>query len=75
VVLHDCAPVDAMHVAERVRLHLLEAAGRPRRAWSSASSIGITRRRAAVVSRTGWHWPTARSHAKRQGKNTASYGE
>jgi hypothetical protein len=27
VLLHDCAPVDAMHVAERVRLHLLEAAG------------------------------------------------
>lgn len=76
VLLRDCAPVDAMHVAERVRLHLLEAARQATPSVEFSVSIGI-----AATPRGGsvedWLALADRAlyHAKRQGKNTASYGE
>lgn len=76
VLLCDCAPVDAMHVAERVRLHLLEAARQATPGVEFSVSIGI-----AATPRGGsvedWLALADRAlyHAKRQGKNTASYGE
>lgn len=76
VLLRDCAPVDAMHVAERVRLHLLEAAQQATPGVEFSVSIGI-----AATPRGGsvedWLALADRAlyHAKRQGKNTASYGE
>ncbi|MDW7601439.1 GGDEF domain-containing protein, partial [Stenotrophomonas maltophilia] len=76
VLLRDCAPVDAMHVAERVRLHLLEAARQATPGVEFSVSIGI-----AATPRGGsvedWLALADRAlyHAKRQGKNTASYGE
>ena len=76
VLLRDCAPVDAMRLAERVRLHLLEAARQATPGVEFSVSIGI-----AATPRGGsvedWLALADRAlyHAKRQGKNTASYGE
>ncbi len=76
VLLHDCAPIDAMQVAERVRLHLLEAARQATPGIEFSVSIGI-----AATPRGGsvedWLALADRAlyHAKRQGKNNASYGE
>lgn len=76
VLLRDRAPVDAMRLAERVRLHLLEAARQATPGVEFSVSIGI-----AATPRGGsvedWLALADRAlyHAKRQGKNTASYGE
>lgn len=76
VLLQDCAPIDAMHVAERVRLQLLEAARQATPGIEFSVSIGI-----AATPRGGsvedWLALADRAlyHAKRQGKNNASYGE
>ena len=76
VLLRDCAPSDAMHVAERVRLHLLEAARQATPGIEFSVSIGIA---ATPGQGSVEDWlataDKALYHAKRQGKNTASWGD
>ena len=64
-----------MHVAERVRLHLLEAARQATPGVEFSVSIGIAATRGGSVEDWLALADRALYHAKRQGKNTASYGE
>ncbi|TFZ46609.1 sensor domain-containing diguanylate cyclase [Stenotrophomonas maltophilia] len=76
VLLRDCTTRDAMQVAERIRLHLLEAARQVAPGVEVSVSIGIA---ATPGQGTVEDWlataDKALYHAKRHGKNTASWAD
>lgn len=75
VLMRDCAAPDAMQVAERIRVQLFEAARQatPRVEFSVSIGIAATPGQGTVED---WLATADRAlyHAKRHGKNTASWG-